>query len=191
MGAFWRLSAGDGVEKVHEITRITRWFLYGFERLAQMERSIVDRGVSPTELNLEELRLWKSHGFSDAHIADALAGFPPEGLKSLLMVKTSGCRSGHQLKLHPVYRMVDSCAAEFRQKHRITTPPTNLMSTGIDRLPNMEERTKERLVAIGSGPIALDRALNSITAAFTPSKPFGAGKDAILINNNPETSDRL
>ena len=36
-------------------------------------------GVSPAELTEEELRLWKSHGFSDAHIADALAGFPPEG----------------------------------------------------------------------------------------------------------------
>ena len=193
---------GWSVEKVHEITRITRWFLYGFERLAQMERSIVERGVSPAELSVEELRLWKSHGFSDAHIADALAGFPPEGLKSLASGQDERAvmQRRHRLELHPVYRMVDSCAAEFAAKtpyYYSTYEPHG--ASGIDRLPNMEKRTKERLVAIGSGPIRIGQGIEFDYGCVHAVKAIReSGKDAILINNNPETvstdfdtSDRL
>ena len=167
-----------------------------------MERSIVDRGVSPTELTAEELRRWKSHGFSDAHIADALAGFPPEGLKSLAAGQDERAvmQRRHQLKLHPVYRMVDSCAAEFAAKtpyYYSTYEPYG--APGIDLLPNMEARTKQRLVAIGSGPIRIGQGIEFDYGCVHAVKAIReAGKDAILINNNPETvstdfdtSDRL
>jgi carbamoyl-phosphate synthase large subunit len=196
------LRRGWGVERVHEITRITRWFLYGFERLAQMEAEITARGVSPTELTEKELRRWKSHGFSDAHIADALAGFPPEGLKSLApgQGERAVMQRRHELSLHPIYRMVDSCAAEFAAKtpyYYSTYEPFG--SPGIDLLPNLEERTKDRLVTIGSGPIRIGQGIEFDYGCVHAVKAIReAGKDAIIINNNPETvstdfdtSDRL
>ena len=74
---------GWSVEKVHEITRITRWFLYRFENIAQMEAEISATESSPSQLEYSQIRNWKSYGFSDAHIADALANFPASGPKSL------------------------------------------------------------------------------------------------------------
>ena len=196
------LRRGWGVERVHEITRITRWFLYGFERLAQMEAEITARGVSPTELTEKELRRWKSHGFSDGHIADALAGFPPEGLKSLApgQGERAVMQRRHELSLHPIYRMVDSCAAEFAAKtpyYYSTYEPFG--SPGIDLLANLEERTKDRLVTIGSGPIRIGQGIEFDYGCVHAVKAIReAGKDAIIINNNPETvstdfdtSDRL
>ena len=72
---------GWTIERVHEITRITRWFLYGFQRIANIENEIVARACSPNDVTADEFRKWKSHGFSDGHIADALCGFPATGLE--------------------------------------------------------------------------------------------------------------
>ena len=193
---------GWSVEKVHEITRITRWFLYRFEKIAQMEKEIVDLSCNPTELDIDLLRKWKSHGFTDSHIADALNSFPAEGYKSLPRGRDedSVMRRRHSLSLHPNYRMVDSCAAEFAAKtpyYYSTYEPSS--STGIDHIPNLSSRTKERYVAIGSGPIRIGQGIEfDYGCVHAVMAIREAGKDAILINNNPETvstdfdtSDRL
>lgn len=193
---------GWSVEKVHEITRITRWFLYRFEKIAQMEREMVNLSCNPTEIGIERLRKWKSHGFADSHIADALNSFPASGYKSLPRGRDedSVMRRRHSLALHPNYRMVDSCAAEFAAKtpyYYSTYEPNS--SDGIDYIPNLAERTKERLVAIGSGPIRIGQGIEfDYGCVHAVMAIREAGKDAILINNNPETvstdfdtSDRL
>ena len=193
---------GWSVEKVHEITRITRWFLYRFEKIAQMEKEMVSLSCNPTEIDVEQLRSWKSHGFADSHIADALNAFPASGYKSLPRGRDedSVMRRRHSLSLHPNYRMVDSCAAEFAAKtpyYYSTYEPTS--SGGIDHIPNLENRTKERYVAIGSGPIRIGQGIEfDYGCVHAVMAIREAGKDAILINNNPETvstdfdtSDRL
>ena len=193
---------GWSVEKVHEITRITRWFLYRFEKIAQMEKEMVAISCNPTEIDVEQLRIWKSHGFSDSHIADALNAFPASGYKSLPRGRDedSVMRRRHSLSLHPNYRMVDSCAAEFAAKtpyYYSTYEPNS--STGIDHIPNLEKRTKQRYVAIGSGPIRIGQGIEfDYGCVHAVMAIREAGKDAILINNNPETvstdfdtSDRL
>jgi carbamoyl-phosphate synthase large subunit len=193
---------GWSVEKVHEITRITRWFLYRFEKIAQMEKEMVAMSCNPTEIDVEQLRIWKSHGFSDSHIADALNAFPASGYKSLPRGRDedSVMRRRHSLSLHPNYRMVDSCAAEFAAKtpyYYSTYEPNS--STGIDHIPNLEKRTKQRYVAIGSGPIRIGQGIEfDYGCVHAVMAIREAGKDAILINNNPETvstdfdtSDRL
>ena len=193
---------GWSVEKVHEITRITRWFLYRFEKIAQMEKEIVDLSCNPTELDIDLLRKWKSHGFTDSHIADALNAFPAKGYKSLPRGRDedSVMRRRHSLSLHPNYRMVDSCAAEFAAKtpyYYSTYEPSS--TTGIDHIPNLSNRTKERYVAIGSGPIRIGQGIEfDYGCVHAVMAIREAGKDAILINNNPETvstdfdtSDRL
>jgi carbamoyl-phosphate synthase large subunit len=193
---------GWSVEKVHEITRITRWFLYRFEKIAQMEKEIVDLSCNPTELDIDLLRKWKSHGFTDSHIADALNAFPAKGYKSLPRGRDedSVMRRRHSLSLHPNYRMVDSCAAEFAAKtpyYYSTYEPSS--TTGIDHISNLSNRTKERYVAIGSGPIRIGQGIEfDYGCVHAVMAIREAGKDAILINNNPETvstdfdtSDRL
>jgi len=193
---------GWSVEKVHEITRITRWFLYRFEHIAQIEKEITDTAALPAELNREQLRSWKSHGFSDEHIADALAGFPSTGPRSLPLGRNEDAvmRRRHALALHPRFRMVDSCAAEFAAKTPYYYSTYELDDAkGIDLLPGLEKRTKERLVTVGSGPIRIGQGIEFDYGCVHAVKAIrAAGKDAILINNNPETvstdfdtSDRL
>ncbi|MEO2120792.1 MAG: carbamoyl-phosphate synthase large subunit [Candidatus Poseidoniia archaeon] len=193
---------GWSVEKVHEITRITRWFLYRFEHIAQIEAEISATESSPSQLQYDDMRYWKSHGFSDAHIADALAKFPASGPKSLTSSHNEHAvmLRRHSLELHPKYRMVDSCAAEFAAEtpYYYSTYEIN-DSTGIDLLPDLENRTKQRLVAIGSGPIRIGQGIEFDYGCVHAVKAIReAGHDAILINNNPETvstdfdtSDRL
>jgi len=193
---------GWSVEKVHEITRITRWFLYRFENIAKMEQSMVSLSCNPTEIDIDLLREWKSNGFADSHIADALNSFPATGYKSLPRGRDedSVMRRRHSLGLHPNYRMVDSCAAEFAAKtpyYYSTYEPSS--NTGIDHIPNLAKRTKERYVAIGSGPIRIGQGIEfDYGCVHAVMAIREAGKDAILINNNPETvstdfdtSDRL
>lgn len=193
---------GWSVEKVHEITRITRWFLYRFENIAKMEKEITHTSALPTELTREQLRHWKSHGFSDNHIADALAGFPPTGPRSIPAGRNEEAVMSrrHALSLHPRYRMVDSCAAEFAAKTPYYYSTYELDDAkGIDHLPDMESRTKERLVTVGSGPIRIGQGIEFDYGCVHAVKAIReAGKDAIIINNNPETvstdfdtSDRL
>ena len=193
---------GWSVEKVHEITRITRWFLYRFENIARTERSITDLHATPAELTREQLKSWKSLGFSDAHIADALAGFPPTGPKSLQpgFDEEAVMKRRHSLGLHPRYRMVDSCAAEFAAKTPYYYSTYEIDdAVGVDLLPNIETRTKERLVTVGSGPIRIGQGIEFDYGCVHAVKAIrAAGKDAVLINNNPETvstdfdtSDRL
>ena len=193
---------GWSIERVHEITRMTRWFLHRFKRLADMEAEITAQGVTPDLLNAEDLRRWKAHGFTDAHIADALAGFPAAGPTSLASGRDEAAVMArrHALLIHPIYRMVDSCAAEFAAAtpyYYSTYEP--LGSTGIDLLPELEQRTKERVVAIGSGPIRIGQGIEfDYGCVHAVNAIRAAGKDAVLINNNPETvstdfdtSDRL
>ena len=193
---------GWTVNEVHEITRITRWFLQRFENIAQMEKSLVDFDGLPSSMDAKMLIKYKSHGFSDAHIADAIDGFKPNAWKSLPdnCNEESVMLRRHELGIHPRYRMVDSCAAEFAAKppyYYSTYEP--YQGVGIDHIPNMEQRTKQRMVTIGSGPIRIGQGIEfDYGCVHAVMAIRAAGMDAILINNNPETvstdfdtSDRL
>ena len=193
---------GWTIERVHEITRITRWFLYGFQRIANIENEIVARGCSPNDVTASEFRKWKSHGFSDGHIADALSGFPATGLKEISDSRNEQAvmSARHRHVVHPIFRMVDSCAAEFAAKtpyYYSTYEPHG--DNRIDVLPNLENRTKSRQVVIGSGPIRIGQGIEFDYGCVHAVKAIReAGMDAVLMNNNPETvstdfdtSDRL
>ena len=197
MGALIEAFRRDwSVEKVHEITRMSRWFLHGFERIAQREKSL--NSLSNSQLDYDSLLECKMRGMSDAHIADACAGFPTEGWKSVdergVMLRR------HALKIHPRFRMVDSCAAEFAAKTPYYYSTYEIDSAaGIDVLPELDKREKERMVVIGSGPIRIGQGIEFDYGCVHAVKAIReAGMDAILINNNPETvstdfdtSDRL
>ena len=159
-------------------------------------------GIRPGSLDRKTMIEYKSHGFSDAHIADGLNGFKPTGWKALpddCDEETVMLRR-HELKIHPRYRMVDSCAAEFAAKtpyYYSTYEP--FQDDGIDHVPHLDKRDKQRMVAIGSGPIRIGQGIEfDYGCVHAVMAIRSAGMDAVLINNNPETvstdfdtSDRL
>jgi len=203
MGALYEaFRRGWPIERVHEITRMTRWFLYRFQNLARAEASIVEHFGSIGSIDAHSMRQWKQLGFTDAHIADAKAGFPASGWKKIPTAagESAVMKRRHELKIHPRYRMVDSCAAEFAAKtpYYYSTYEGSVDS-GIDTLNNIEERLKERMVVIGSGPIRIGQGIEfDYGCVHAVGAIRQSGRDAIIINNNPETvstdfdtSDRL
>ncbi len=205
------------IERVRDLSGgITRWFLHGFQRMAAIEAEVVacgftgsgDGGMQPSQIDEQRLRRWKGFGMADAHIADALAGFPATGPASL-----TGARSAlavmerrHLLKIHPVYRMVDSCAAEFAAvtPYYYSTYEGGNAPAGVDRVPH-ERRLRDdgsdarRIVVVGSGPIRIGQGIEfDYGCVHAVMAIRDAGHEAILLNNNPETvstdfdtSDRL
>ena len=195
------------VEEVRDITGITRWFLSKFEHMMAVEKSIVESNCKPSKLSSDDLLLWKGLGFSDAYIADALSGFPSNGWHSLPSDSNeySVMLARHNNSIHPCYRMVDSCAAEFAA----VTP--YYYSTyeggnhdGIDyvtsaRKQNHSGKQMKRIVVIGSGPIRIGQGIEFDYGCVHAVKAIREmGHEAIIVNNNPETvstdfdtSDRL
>jgi len=198
---------GYSIEDVRDLTGgITRWFLHGFEKIAAIEteiRAAGELGIDPSEIPNDELRSWKGLGFSDLHIADALAGFPVAGFKSLPTDKDENAirNRRHQLRIHPKYRMVDSCAAEFAAvtPYYYSTYEGGSVDSGIDFVPGLDEKQKQRIVVIGSGPIRIGQGIEfDYGCVHAAGAIQDLGHEAIIINNNPETvstdfdtSDRL
>ncbi|MCH2260372.1 MAG: carbamoyl-phosphate synthase large subunit, partial [Candidatus Thalassarchaeum betae] len=198
---------GYSIEDVRDMSGgITRWFLHRFENMAAIEteiRAAGEIGLPPAEVPEAEMRLWKGAGFTDLHIADALAGFPASGFKLLPegADEFAVTRRRHQLGVHPVFRMVDSCAAEFAAvtPYYYTTYEGGAAPIGIDYVPDLEESLKQRIVVIGSGPIRIGQGIEfDYGCVHAVGAIRDLGHEAIIINNNPETvstdfdtSDRL
>ncbi len=194
---------GWSVEQVHEVTRITRWFLHRFANIAATEAEVVDcDAASPMLIDEDDLWRWKGLGMSDAYICDALAGFPVTGYNALSseVGETAVMRRRHLFGIHPRYRMVDSCAAEFAAAtpYYYSTYEGG-QESGIDFIPKLQERQKERVVVLGSGPIRIGQGIEfDYCCVHAVMAIRESGRDAIIINNNPETvstdfdtSDRL
>ena len=118
---------------------------------------------------LINLELGSPMGFPDSHIADALNAFPASGYKSLPRGRDedSVMRRRHSLSLHPNYRMVDSCAAEFAAKtpyYYSTYEPVH--HDGIDHIPNLAKSHKKRLLPLVADQYELVKVLNLIMAVF-------------------------
>ncbi|MFM8697232.1 MAG: carbamoyl phosphate synthase large subunit, partial [Phycisphaerales bacterium] len=102
----YALKMGWSVDRVHEVTRIDRWFLRQFAELVAFEDRIIavpSLEACPRELMFEAKRL----GYSDAQLANAWLG--EISSKSILAVRAARKRMG----IEPVFKLVDTCAAEF------------------------------------------------------------------------------
>ena len=208
MGAlFEAFRRGYSIDDVRDLSGgITRWFLHRFERMAALEteiRAAGELGMVPSEIPVFEMRRWKGYGFTDLHIADALAGFPSGGFKSIPegFGEYSVMSRRHELSIHPRFRMVDSCAAEFAAvtPYYYATYEGGSAPIGIDYTPGVDDSTKKRIVVIGSGPIRIGQGIEfDYGCVHAVGAIQDLGHEAIIINNNPETvstdfdtSDRL
>src|SRR6185436_8170048 len=175
------LRGGLSVEAVHEATGIDPWFL---DQIGLINQVAAHVAASP-QLTPEVLLLAKRHGFSDAQISE-LSGMPEAVVR--------GVR--HALGVRPVYKTVDTCAAEFA-----ATTPYHYSS--YDEETEVAPRDREAVIILGSGPNRIGQGIefdySCVHASLAlGSGPGGAGYETIMVNCNPETvstdydtSDRL
>ena len=156
-----KISAEDIVEH----TKIDRWFIDKLQKIINMEKELLSQPLAP-----ELMRSAKRLGFSDEQIG-TLADRLPEQVR----------QQRHDWNIRPVYKMVDTCAAEFNAN----TP--YFYSTYEEE--NEAEATKEnKAVVIGSGPIRIGQGIEfdycSVHSAWALQE---SGYKSIMVNSNPET----
>jgi carbamoyl-phosphate synthase large subunit len=166
----WRLFAalrrGATVEEVHERTKIDRWFL---RKLAAIVRFAEDelQGKTPTP---SLLRRAKRLGFADADIA-TLAGMLPADVRRLR----------GQWGIRPVYKMVDTCAAEFEA----VTP---YFYSTYEQENEAAPLKGEKALALGSDPIRLGQGIEFDCCCVQAAGALrDRGVASIMVNSNPET----
>ena len=184
-GADRLLYVGDGfrrgysMEKMFELTKIDPWFLVQIEELIKIEMALKGRELS--SLDYDELRQLKRKGFSDSRLADALA------------VKEDEVRAHrHGLNIRPVFKRVDTCAAEF-------STSTAYMYSTYEEECEAQPSDKEKIVVLGGGPNRIGQGIEfDYCCVHAVMSMREDGYETIMINCNPETvstdydtSDRL
>jgi carbamoyl-phosphate synthase large subunit len=177
------LRAGLSVEDIHDATKFDPWFLRELEAIVAAERDVADKGL-PQDAGA--LRRLKAMGFSDRRLAE-LAG----------MRETAVAALRARLEVHPVYKRIDTCAAEFTS----ATPYMYSTYEGGFGVPACESDPSDRkkVVILGGGPNRIGQGIEfdycCVHAAYALRE---AGLETIMINCNPETvstdydtSDRL
>jgi len=175
---------GTSLEDVHEMCRIDPWFLDQIEEILAMEAKIRAHGLPQDAGNL---RMLKAMGFSDARLASLVK----KDAEDVARIRQS-------LGVHPVFKRIDTCAAEFASP---TAYMYSTYETPFAGSPADEARVsdKDKVVILGGGPNRIGQGIEfdycCCHAAFALNE---AGYESIMINCNPETvstdydtSDRL
>lgn len=176
---------GMSIEEVFELSKIDRWFLAALADLISTEASIVDDGTTANADSSPLPAAWwrsvKRKGFSDARIAHLLGMSEAE-------VRTQRKASG----VVPVYKRVDTCAAEF-----VST--TAYMYSTYDEECEADPSDKPKVIILGGGPNRIGQGIEFDYCCVHASLALReAGYETIMVNCNPETvstdydtSDRL
>ncbi len=171
------LRAGAGVDRLHEETGIDPWFLDQLLLLDEVATAVRDA----PELTPELLREAKRHGLSDVQLGE-LRGMRPDVVR--------GVR--HALGLRPVFKTVDTCAAEFAAR-------TPYHYSSYDEETEVEPRQRPAVVILGSGPNRIGQGIEfDYSCVHAATALSAAGYETVMVNCNPETvstdydtSDRL
>ncbi len=160
------LRSGVSVEDVHEATAIDPWFLDQIQLINEVAEAVAAAGRLTPDL----LRLAKRHGFSDVQIAE-ITGMPEAVVR--------GVR--HALGVRPVFKTVDTCAAEFAAS-------TPYHYSSYDEENEVEPRETPAVIILGSGPNRIGQGVefdySCVHASFALRD---AGYDTVMVNCNPET----
>jgi carbamoyl-phosphate synthase large subunit len=174
------LKLGMTLEEIHQLTAIDMWFLDKMQELLLTEKFL--KGHALKKISAEEMRFVKQQGYSDRQIAFATKTNEDE-------VRTYRKKLG----IIPVYKLVDTCAAEFEA----FTP--YYYSTYEEGESEITPTAKSKVMILGGGPNRIGQGIEfdycCCHAAFSLS---AAGYETIMVNSNPETvstdydtSDRL
>lgn len=170
---------GMTLDEVHQMTDIDMWFLVQIKELIDIEKRVAQ--VKLEDITKEEMLFLKKKGFSDKRLASVL------GVKE---ADVRRCR--HALDVHPVYKRVDTCAAEFE------TRTAYMYSTYQDECEAMPT-DRRKIMVLGGGPNRIGQGIEfdycCVHAAMALRED---GYETIMVNCNPETvstdydtSDRL
>ncbi|MGB6244734.1 carbamoyl-phosphate synthase large subunit [Gordonia sp. (in: high G+C Gram-positive bacteria)] len=172
------LEAGATIEQVYEATAIDPWFLAEMAAVAQIGHEVRDAQILDEDL----LRLAKSNGLSDRQIAALRSAGGDTALADEDAVRAH--RIG--LGVHPVYKTVDTCAAEFEAKTPYHYSSYELDPAAVSEIAPQTERPK--VLILGSGPNRIGQGIefdySCVHAALTLSE---AGYETVMVNCNPET----
>jgi carbamoyl-phosphate synthase large subunit len=171
------LRAGATVDELFKATGIDPWFL---DQIAQLNELAAEVAGAP-DLDIELLREAKRAGFSDKQVG-RLRGLSEEVVRALR----------HSLGVRPVYKTVDTCAAEFAAR-------TPYHYSSYDEESEVEPSDRQKVIILGSGPNRIGQGIefdySCVHAAMTLREH---GIETIMVNCNPETvstdydtSDRL
>ena len=171
--------AGMSVEDVHALSFVDPWFLDQIEEIIAAEAQIAEGGLAA--LDARRMRALKRMGFSDARIAQ-LTGTDETAVRTLR----------HAFGVRPVYKRVDSCAAEF------ATTTAYMYSTYEDEC-EANPSDRDKIIVLGGGPNRIGQGIEfdycCVHAALALRED---GFETIMVNCNPETvstdydtSDRL
>ncbi len=164
------------IEELHQLTSIDPWFLHNIKEIVDVE----DR-LRLEDMSVELLREAKAHGLSDARIAQ-LANTTEESIRSLR----------HKNNLRPVYKRVDTCAAEFEAY-------TPYLYSTYERECEARPTDRPKVVILGSGPNRIGQGIEfDYCCVHAVIALREMGYETIMVNCNPETvstdydtSDRL
>ncbi len=160
------LRGGLTVEAVHEATGIDPWFLDQIQLVNEVAQLLADA----SQLTPELLRLVKRHGFSDAQIAS---------LRRMPEAVVRGVR--HALGVRPVYKTVDTCAAEFAAL-------TPYHYSSYDEETEVAPRERPAVIILGSGPNRIGQGIEFDYSCVHASYALrDKGFDTVMVNCNPET----
>ncbi|HEX3217021.1 MAG TPA: carbamoyl-phosphate synthase large subunit [Aestuariivirgaceae bacterium] len=178
------LRLGFTVAQVHESSKYDPWFIGEIEGIVRMEERLRTLGLPEDAQNLRAL---KAMGFSDARLA-ALAG----------VAEADVARLRHRLKVRPVFKRIDSCAAEFASPtpYMYSTYETPLALGEVDEARPSDRR---KIIILGGGPNRIGQGIEfDYCCCHACFALHDAGFESIMVNCNPETvstdydtSDRL
>ncbi len=170
---------GMSLEEIHAVSKIDPWFLDQIQGLIELETSLAGRAL--TDLGRDELRVLKRAGFSDRRLAKLL-GTDQHAVRA----------RRNELALHPVYKRVDTCAAEFATQ-------TAYMYSTYEEECEAHPTDAKKIMVLGGGPNRIGQGIEfdycCVHAALALREN---GFETIMVNCNPETvstdydtSDRL
>jgi carbamoyl-phosphate synthase large subunit len=170
---------GFTLEEVHRLTKIDPWFLDQILQIVELEMKLDDQKL--TEIDSETLRGLKRKGFSDRRLAYLFNTNEKEVREKR-----------HSLGIRPVYKRVDTCAAEFASK-------TAYLYSTYEEECESEPSNRKKVMVLGGGPNRIGQGIEfdycCVHAAFALRDD---GFETIMVNCNPETvstdydtSDRL
>ncbi len=173
------LRYGMSFEEVQQLTHIDPWFLIQIQEIVEIENQLKERSLS--DIDAVELRRLKGKGFSDSRLAKLLH-------KTEKQVRSYR----HQQGVRPVYKRVDTCAAEF-------STTTAYMYSSYDEECEANPSDKDKIMILGGGPNRIGQGIEfdycCVHAALALRDD---GYETIMVNCNPETvstdydtSDRL
>jgi carbamoyl-phosphate synthase large subunit len=170
---------GFTLDEVYRLTRIDPWFLDQIKQIVELEMELDDQKLE--NIDAETLRGLKRKGFSDRRLA------------YLFNTDEKAVREKrHKLGIRPVYKRVDTCAAEFASK-------TAYMYSTYEDECEAQPSTRKKVIVLGGGPNRIGQGIEfdycCVHAAFALRED---GFETIMVNCNPETvstdydtSDRL